>query len=549
MNIILAGFMGAGKTTVGEALARTLDRTLIDTDAEIVRREGRPIAAIFEADGEAHFRALEAALVADLARHDDLIIATGGGLVINDANRALLKQAGITFFLAASPAALAERLGADAAEHRPMLRGAPLDTRIAQLLLERGPKYAELHYRVETDQRTPDDIAQQITAIARAEQMRLTVAIPGERPYDIVMGDGLLEHIGAMLSGRGWNGPAAIIGDAISCSHYAGRVLLALRNAGMTAFVHSMPYGEQHKTLTTVERMYRAFSEHGMERSSPVIALGGGVVGDTAGFAAATYLRGVPFVQIPTTLLAMADSSIGGKTGVDTSFGKNLVGAFKQPDLVVIDTSTLLTLPAIELRCGLAEIIKAGVLKGGSAWDTCKPLAHSPLFGADAYGMTGEDSLVDDVMMRALLEAILLKREVVEEDPHERGRRAILNLGHTFGHGIESWCNYRLKHGYAISLGMVCAMRTSVALGLATQEFSNEVISLLRGTGLPVRWADVMHLGVPPHPDVSAILQMMQSDKKKRAGKLRFVLARAPGDIVVSGDVTDDLIMESLRSL
>jgi 3-dehydroquinate synthase len=535
--LILAGFMGTGKSTVGRLCARQLGFDFVDADAEIERREGLRIPHIFETHGEAYFREREAALVAELVQRQRVVIATGGGMIVDDASRATLLAAGVCVNLAASPEAIAQRIGEDAAARRPMLRGGELRERIAHLLKERAPKYAQLHYLVDTTHLTMHEVAERVLAIHAAEQARIPVAASAS--YDIVLGDGVLDQLGFMLAGKGWTPPFAIVSDSIVSSYLGGRVLLALKRAGIDAFIHTMPPGEASKTLASVEAMYRKFSVRGMERTSPVIALGGGVVGDAAGFAAATYLRGVPFVQVPTSLLAMADSAIGGKTGVDTPFGKNLVGAFKQPDLVVIDTSALFSLPIRELRCGMAEIIKAALLTGGEPYARLREaIARKPMAQAHSYE-SGEDGWVTGDLVNALVDAILLKRAVVEEDPFEKGRRALLNLGHTFGHGIEAWSQFRLKHGEAVSLGMACALRLSRQMAFCNDALVEDGIAMLRGVGLPTSLAEASTYLDGLAFDADAIWNYMMSDKKKRAGKLRFVLIRAPGDAFVCDEVSE----------
>ncbi len=546
--------MGTGKSTIGRAVAERLGLPFVDTDQLIVDRAGMPIQRIFETHGEARFRQLERAVAEELTAPDAprAVIAVGGGMVVNPQIRTSLLASCLCIGLHASPDVIYMRVGGEgAADTRPMLRSETpggVRARITQLLAERAPAYRELHYHVDTTDRWPNEIVDRICDIARCEQLRITVAIPNHPAYDIVMGDGLLTQLGALLRNRGWTAPAAIVSDKIVASHYAGTALLALKAADIDAFVHTIEYGERNKTLASVEGMYRAFSAHGMDRRSPVIALGGGVVGDAAGFAAATYLRGVPFVQAPTSLLAMADSSIGGKTGVDTNFGKNLVGAFKQPDLVIADTRCLGTLPAIELREGCAEIIKAAVLRGGDLYQRALAFAQSPLREADDHMATGADGLVDALLMDALLGAIELKREVVEADPHERGRRAILNLGHTFGHGIETWSGLRVKHGHCVALGITCALRLSQQLGHCDAGFVEQVLGMLRGVGLPTAWRDVQRFGAPPL-DADGVLRAMRSDKKKVAGTLRFILARGPGDVFVSAAVTEAQARETLAGL
>jgi len=529
-NLILAGFMGSGKSAVGRLCAQRLGMDFVDADEEIARREGMTIPEIFERCGEAYFRACERALVDELRARRRCVVATGGGMIVDDANRAALLAGGTVVCLTAAPEVILQRVGGEAAaQARPMLRGGDVAGRIAQLLRERAPKYAQLHYHVDTSQRSLDDVAGIVSELYARECARIPVAIPAAGAhYDVVIGDGLLDELGFMIAGRGLASPLAVVTDAVVGEHFAGRALRALKRAGLEAFVHAMPAGEANKTLASVEAMYRAFSAHGMERRSAVIALGGGVVGDAAGFAAATFLRGVPFVQVPTSLLAMADASIGGKVGVDTDFGKNLVGAFKQPELVVADVGLLNALPAREMRCGLAEIIKAGLLSGG------EPYAR--LRGFIAQEERSAPTLVD-----VLTDAILLKRDIVQGDPFEEGRRALLNLGHTFGHGIEAWSDFRLKHGEAVALGLVCAVRLSHAMGFCDLALVDEVIALLRGVGLPTSLTEAADALAGCSFDVDRVWGYMMSDKKKRAGRLRFVLLRAPGDAFVYDEVPEML--------
>ncbi len=540
-NLILAGFMGTGKTTVGRLCAQRLGMDFVDADDEISRREGMPIPAIFETRGEGYFRECERALVAELSTRRACVVATGGGMILHDDNRAALLSSGVGVCLVASPEVILQRVGGEAgAARRPMLRGGDVAGRIAHLLRERTPKYAQMHYWVDTTSCSPDDVAALVCDLYRRERARISVHIPaaGAR-YDVVIGEGVLDALGFMLAGRGWMPPFAVVSDEHVAPLYGRRVLAALERAGLHGFLHVMPAGEAHKTLASVEAMYRAFSAHGMERTSAVIALGGGVVGDTVGFAAATFLRGVPFVQVPTSLLAMADSSIGGKVGVDTDFGKNLVGAFKQPDLVVADIGVIASLPAQELRCGLAEVIKAALLSGGEAYARlCEAVARGRLTVGDVSALVG-----------ALTDAVLLKRAVVQDDPFEKGRRALLNLGHTFGHGIEAWSRFRLKHGEAVSLGMVCALWLSRAMGFCDASLVQTTVGLLRGVGLPIALGDVREAIAGLDFDVDVVWSYMMNDKKKRAGKLRFVLLRAPGDAFVCDDVPEALAKEALASL
>ena len=282
-----------------------------------------------------------------------------------------------------------------------------------------------------------------------------------------------------------------------------------------------MPEGEEHKTLATVSSLYDQFIAAKLDRKSPVISLGGGVIGDMAGFAAATYLRGVPYVQIPTSLLSMVDASVGGKVGVDLPQGKNLVGAFKQPQVVIIDTEVLETLPAAEFRSGMAEVVKHGLI------------AQSDLFEQlENEGPANLTQLVAD--------AVQVKVKIVEEDPYEEGRRALLNLGHTFGHAIEQASEYAIRHGEAVAIGMVAAMRMAVNLGRCDTALAERTEKLLERLGLPTFASDL---------NLEQVLAIMGTDKKRAGKKLRFIIAQGLGDVVIIDDPGSEYVRRALASV
>jgi len=337
--------------------------------------------------------------------------------------------------------------------------------------------------------------------------------------YDIALGEGVLDNLGRLMAERDLAGRAAIISDETVAGLYAERAAQSLQEAGFAPALITFPAGEEHKNLDTVRHLYDALVEARLERGNPVVALGGGVVGDTAGFVAATFLRGVPLVQVPTTLLAMVDSSVGGKVGVDLPQGKNLVGAFKQPALVVADVILLETLPERELRAGLAEVIKAGIIGDPALFEHLEHNGREPLAWV-------------------IRRAIEVKRDVVQEDPFEGGRRVVLNLGHTFGHAIEVLNDYQMPHGFAVSIGMVIAARVAVALGLAGPELEARIAGTLRRHGLPVRHGET---------SPASIWDVMGTDKKRKAGTRRYVLPRAIGDVIVTSDVPQEVVMTALR--
>jgi 3-dehydroquinate synthase len=298
-----------------------------------------------------------------------------------------------------------------------------------------------------------------------------------------------------------------------------------------------MPAGEQHKSWESVETFVEAFLDAGLDRGGWVAALGGGVVGDTAGFAASIYMRGVDFVQLPTTLLAMADSSIGGKVGVDHARGKNLLGAFKQPALVVADLDVLASLPAEQVACGMAEVIKAGVIADPVLFDRIDD--GRPTTGDGKQATYDLRPTIYDPLRRA----IEVKWGIVERDPHEAGERALLNLGHTFGHAFEKCTGYNRPHGYAVAQGMVVAFRLAEALGMCDEASGARVERVLSKYGLPIRWGapDLVGDGA-----VERVWEAMMLDKKRVDGRLRLVLPEAIGRVRLVDDAPEAAIRKAL---
>jgi 3-dehydroquinate synthase len=354
------------------------------------------------------------------------------------------------------------------------------------------------------------------------------VHVGGAKPYAIRIGDGLLgdaESLLAPLRGR----HALVVSDANVAPLYAARVADALRSRGGVVVGECvLPAGEEAKRLPQFERVLQALAGLGATRDACVYALGGGVVGDLAGFAAACWMRGIDCVQLPTTLLAMVDSSVGGKTGLDLDAGKNLVGAFHPPVAVLADTDALRTLPPRELRAGLAEVAKYGAIRDA---------AFLEWLDAHAEALLARDG---DALAEAISRSCAHKAEIVERDPFERGERALLNFGHTFGHAIEAEQAYAgLNHGEAVAVGMVLAAKLSARLGLAGEADAARLSALLARFGLPI--------GLPAGLDPGALLARMRLDKKATAGGLRFVLWRGPGRAEIVAGVDEAAILEVLR--
>lgn len=365
----------------------------------------------------------------------------------------------------------------------------------------------------------------------------LQIEYPGGA-YPVLLGSRLLDHVGALLrQGREALGSRALV---VTDDHveplYAARVVDSLGAAGFVASTFVLPAGETSKRLGNLSNLYDACVRSRLDRRSLVVALGGGVVGDVAGLAAATFLRGLPFVQLPTSLLAMVDSSIGGKVGVDLPQGKNLVGAFKQPVAVVIDTACLASLPERELRCGSAEMVKAALLRGESSLNDLQALADSIV----EHGWHGAATLPR--LLHSLHDALLCKRDIVAADPFEQGPRALLNLGHTFAHAIEAWSHYEIPHGEAVSLGLLCALRLSQARGLCEPSWVAQTEALLSRLRLPVRLPGAA-------AGAQEILAGMQHDKKRSADTLRFILLRRPGDAVIDGTIGESEVSSVIAQL
>lgn len=365
----------------------------------------------------------------------------------------------------------------------------------------------------------------------------ISVEYPGGS-YPVMLGAGLLDKLGPLLRALPCElgDRALVVTDDQVEPLYAARVLRSLTDGAFSGSTFVLPAGEGSKRLISVSNLYDACVRCRLDRRSLILALGGGVVGDIAGLAAATFLRGLPFVQVPTTLLAMVDSSIGGKVGVDLPQGKNLVGAFKQPLAVVIDPLSLASLPDRPLRAGCAEIVKAALLRSETVLRAVQDLADC----VQAHGWHSPKTA--PLLLRSLHDALLLKRDIVVADPFEAGARALLNLGHTFGHAIESWSRFETPHGEAVSLGLICALRLSAARGLCSAALTAHVEALLDRLGLPVGLPGAA-LAAPE------ILAHMQHDKKRRSDTLRFILLRRPGDAFIEDNVAEAEVLAVLATL
>ena len=511
----LVGMMGAGKSAVGKRLAQRLGRAFVDTDALVEDVAGKSVAAIFADEGEPSFRALERAAIERVAGRP-AIVALGGGAIAQPGAVARLAASGTIVYLRARPETLLARIGD--ARGRPLLAG--LDTagrlaRMRELLRARAAQYARSARVVDVDEGDIDAVADRVLQVLgdAAEQqgraMRAVQVPLGDRSYAIRIGVDILDQAGAAIAESSGARRAVVVTVPEVGRRYGARLERSLRGAGIQSRRVVVADGERSKSLRVVARLYEEMLDFDADRGTAVVALGGGVVGDLAGFLAATFLRGVPFVQVPTTMLAMADASVGGKVAVDLPRGKNLVGAFHQPRLVWMDVATLRSLPRRQRANGLVEVIKHGVIRDGA------------LFARFERDIERVLDLETDPTLDVLERSCQIKAEVVAQDEREADLRMILNFGHTLAHAIETLLGFRkLLHGEAVAIGMVFAARRSEALGLAPTGVADRIESLLQRAGLPTE---------PPDLPRRAYLDALRVDKKRRDEQVRFIAVRELG--------------------
>jgi shikimate kinase/3-dehydroquinate synthase len=526
--LVFTGFMGAGKSTAAAEVARELGGEVLDTDALLEARLGHSIAREFELHGEAAFRAHEQELVCELLAQagPGVVIALGGGAVLSERVREALAPH-VTVLLDVEPSLAWERArgGRDggrggAEQGRPLARD---PNAFAALHAERRGLYEGLADAILPAERPGVAVralpALRVLAAASAGggdsrgggRPRLLWASASSGEYPVLVGRGLLE--GAHRP-EGWPLDRAASRPFCVADEAVGR-LYAERLGALAASI-AIPAGESHKTLATAETVWRELARAGMTRADHLVALGGGVVGDLAGFCAATYQRGVPVVQVPTTLVAQVDSAYGGKTGVDLPEAKNYVGAYHQPAAVLVDPDTLGTLPAEEFDAGWVEVLKTALIAGGELWE--RIAAEEP---------------VDE---RTILACARLKLVVVAEDERDGGRRQVLNLGHTVGHAIETATGYaRYRHGEAVGLGLLAALRLSGQERLLAQ-----VRELLLAHRLPVTLRGAT---------VEAVVEAVAHDKKRLSGTTPFVLLDGPGEVRVGCTVPEAQLRAAVAEL
>ena len=523
-NVVLVGFMGSGKSTVGPQLAQRMNRPFVDLDDVIEADAGQSVAEIFSSEGEAGFREREARCLQRALERKGLVVAVGGGAPMRDDNWVRIRNGNCVVALTAESDELARRL--NGSTDRPMLQlGAP--SVISSLLPRRLSRYLEADVVVPTDGIDPEQVAQQLhERLSGNGLQRIRIDVPGS-PHEVIVGYGLTHLVPEEISkspsalvgdiskypspsgGRQGGGTVVVVSDQGVADRHAQPLIKALSSAGLSAALHLVPAGEPAKDLAVLAGIYEALAAAGVDRRGALIALGGGSVGDVAGFAAATWMRGIRYIQMPTTLLAMVDSSIGGKTAINLPAGKNLAGAVHQPSAIFCDLDYLASLPNEEFRTSLAEVIKAAIIADRS---------FAEWLSANLPGVLRRDS---SSIREAVARSIAIKATVVASDPTETGERAILNYGHTVGHALERVIGFgRVRHGEAVAWGMEVAARISRMAEACTQASVTAQHALLTDAGL---------LAERPAASHAKLIDAMRHDKKSQSGEPRWVLLREIG--------------------
>lgn len=537
-RIYLTGLTASGKSTIAPLLAAHLGWTWVDLDRVIEHREGLLISEIFS-KSEQDFRLLETAVLAELAHSPVLgdtgiVIATGGGAIIAQANRNVMRETGYLVAMNISPDVATSRLAASGALNRPLLRGNAAK-RLREIAEERAPLYAKADLQIDADA-DAEMVARRIfvSLIVRGvvparEVSRQTIEVPvPSSPHSIAIEWGGLTRLSQFLDHLHVPYRVTIITDDQVGQIYLEGVQAELAAANYAVGTITIPSGENQKVLATVSIVYDALIERRAERGEAIIALGGGVVGDLAGFVASTYLRGVPVIQVPTTLLAQVDSSIGGKTGINHPLAKNIIGTFYQPTAVLIDPATLLTLNDRLLREGFGEIVKYGAILDADLFADLE-MHHDQLLQRNPTWMV-------DIIARCAT----IKAAIIVEDEHEADRRILLNYGHTIGHVLETLSGYgTLLHGEAVYLGMAIEGRIAQALGLIGEEIVARQDALIAAYGGPLQ--------IPVGLEARAILEATRLDKKTQKGRVRWVLPNALGH-GSTYDVPDEIALETIQA-
>jgi len=561
-NLIITGFSGTGKSLVAKEVARRLNWDFLDTDDEIVKQTRKPIAEIFRQDGESKFRELERETIRKACQQRQTVIAIGGGAIVDPQNCELLAKDGLIVCLEAKPETIYERLFQEAVyspetEVRPLLATDDPLERIRQLKASRQPSYAKADWAIHTDSLSVSEVAEEVIRAWRLLRRPDFIGVPrndkekaqsgiakdiaclvetATQSYPVFVGYGLLDKLGEKMRQAALSGTATIISDKNVFSLYGSKVVGILKDAGFVVNSFVVPPGEETKNMDYAIKIYDFLVGHRAERDDVIIALGGGMVGDLAGFVAATFLRGMFWIQVPTSLIAVVDASIGGKVGINHPEGKNLIGAFYQPNLVLADPQALTTLPQRELVSGWAEVSKHGMI------------LDKEFFEFLETNVNRLTKLEPEALTRAVARSTAIKAQVVNQDEKEReGKRTMLNYGHTIAHGLEAATQYKcFLHGEAVAIGMMGAAKLSQRLGLLPSAAVERQQALLQKFGLPTS-LPAMRSNLKL--SLAGVTRAMELDKKMKGKAIRWVLLQDIGRTVIRSDVPQKEVLAVLQEL
>jgi shikimate kinase/3-dehydroquinate synthase len=506
-NLILTGFMGSGKDSVGKEISRRTNLNFLSLDDYIELKEKRTINKIFEESGEAYFRKIEKKTLAGIKNIKNTVIATGGGIVKDEKNRAILSGMGKVIYLFADINAVKNRLESD--KTRPLIKDKDNIIKIYNDRMKKGI-YEFADKKIDTSSTTPEHVAKKIIQELKMNTKKQTIPLETlkvkteSRVYPIYIGYNLFAGNKSLVDLEPTSDKTVIISNPLVGALYVDEIEKALIREGIKPWICIIPDGEKHKTLDTVQAVYDFLLEENFDRSATILALGGGVIGDLAAFAASTYKRGISIIHIPTTLISQVDSSIGGKTGVDHPLGKNMIGTFYQPEKVIIDIRKLLTLPEKEFRNGLAEVIKYGIANDATLFDILEKKQEKIL--------NRDINLLKEIIAKC----VRIKKKIVQEDEkEEKGIREVLNYGHTIGHIIEALTGYsKYSHGEAVAMGMVKEAELARRENILSENDFSRIKNLIENYDLPT--------SIPKKIKNNDMKNYVAQDKKVKKGKIRL---------------------------
>jgi shikimate kinase/3-dehydroquinate synthase len=516
-NIVLTGFMGSGKDSVGQKIAEKTDLSFLSMDDYIVLKEKRTINDIFDESGEKYFRKIEKETLKEIKNIKNAVIATGGGIVKDKENRKILSQIGKVVYLYTNLAAVKNRLKKD--KTRPLIKK---KNNIIKIYNERMKKgiYESADLKIDTSEITPEQVSENILKNLKVkpqikkQTVERFIVKTESKVYPIYIGYDLLGKNNSKINLELKSDKAAIISNPLVGSLYINELEKILLEQGVKPTICIIPDGEKYKTFDTIKKIFDILLKEKMDRSASIIALGGGVVGDLAGFVASTLKRGISLIHVPTSLIAQVDSSIGGKTGFDHPLGKNMIGTFYQPDMILIDTKKLLTLPEKEFRNGLSEVIKYGIANDATLFEILEKRQKEIL--------NRDIELLDEIVTRC----VKIKKRIVEKDEkEEKGIREVLNYGHTIGHIIEALSGYsRYSHGEAVAMGMVKEAELAGGKKILGEKDFLRIKKLIGRYELPT--------SIPKNMKPDKMRKYVAQDKKVRKGKIRLPVPIGIGKII-----------------